>query len=107
MCDVIACKPSNEKRVKLPLSADDSWHKIPRENSDMLVLLRKGKPDAIRPGPDTVCKAWYPLLRENYLMASAECVKFLAEKCGGTNGKPRLAAKLYLKVARNNSILGD
>lgn len=107
ICDIAACKPSNEKRVKLPLSADDSWHKIPRDNPDMIVLLCKGMADAIRPGPNTVCQAWYPLPQDNYLMASAECVKLLSEKHGGAKGKPRLAAKLYLKVPKSNSILGD
>lgn len=106
--DIAASKPSYEKRIKLPLRSTESWHKIPRENPDMIVLLSKGMGDVIRPGLNTtICKAWYPLPRENYLLVSSECVRSLSRTHGGAKEKPRFGAKLYLKIPLNNSILGN
>lgn len=73
----------------------------------MIVLLCKGMAGAIRPDSEAVCKAWCPLPRDNYLMASVESIKSLSKRHGGAEGKPGLAEKLYLKIARNNSILGN
>ncbi|PYH88318.1 hypothetical protein BO71DRAFT_403964 [Aspergillus ellipticus CBS 707.79] len=54
--------------------------------------------DAIQPEPESICGAWTPVPpRENFLLASASCIRDLTDLHGGTHDKPRLGIRLFIE----------
>lgn len=106
LIDIATCKPSPEKGTKLNVGPTDSWHKISRDNDDMIVFFCKGMADAIRPVAARVCPAWYPPPRNHYLLASVPCVKMLSKWNGGTRKSMRMTKKLFLCNAEDTDSFG-
>lgn len=104
--DIAACRPAWERRVILPLRSTESWHTIPRDNPDMIVLFCTSMADVIRPAPDAVCMKWNPPPRGYYLLAQVHCVRILTERHGGSRSKPKLTTNLFLKTSRNANTFG-
>ena len=95
--DIATCQPSYHKRVKLTMSRPESWHRIARDNQNMLVLFHQGLAGAIQPTPGSVCPAWDPLPgRNEYLLASVYCIRALSKLNGGGLSMPKMTPKLAL-----------